>query len=242
VRVFQRIRQRLLPNVEQVFFDSRRKIVGLANDLKFRLQRSARSRVFYDRVKCIGKSSFLERLRSKRVHRPTRFTQTVAGEFTRSTDVTNSMLGIFLQECFFGSLHLNDHAGEPLSERIVNVSRHAGSLFENGRLTLLLDELLAVRRHHDVVSEGLSKFDFIRSIGPLFRMMNTDKPAKLPGDKHRYGHESLASVALQVLAEFRLDTCIPLNIVDDHRRFRKQQFLQERSLFPPGRIIRKRMI
>ena len=75
------------------------------------------------------------------------------------------MLGIFLQKCFFGSLHLNDHAGEPLSERVVNVSRHAGSLFENGSLTLLFDELLSVRRHHDVVSEGLSEFDLVCAIG-----------------------------------------------------------------------------
>src|SRR5262249_13323036 len=170
-------------------------MVGLANDLKFCLQRGACSRVFYDRAKCIGKSSFLERLRSKRVHRSARFTQTVAGQLTRSTDVTDSMLGIFLKECFLRSLHLDNHAGESLSECVVNVSRHAGSLFQNGCLTLLLYELLSVRRHHDVMSEGLSKFNFIGSIGPLFGVMNTDKPAKLAGDKHRYRHESLTSVA-----------------------------------------------
>src|SRR5262249_4806961 len=180
-------------------------MVGLANDLKFRLQRSACSRVFYDRLKCIGESSFLERLRSKRVHRSARFTQTVAGQLTRPTDVTNSMLGVFLQECFFSSLHLNNHAGEPLSEGIMNDSRHAGWLFENGCLTLLLDELLSVGSHHNVMSQRLSKFDFIGSIDALFRMMNTDKPTKLAGDEHRYRHESLALVAVQVLAEFRLE-------------------------------------
>jgi hypothetical protein len=46
----------------------------------------------------------------------------------------------------------------------MNVSRHAGSLFENGSLTLLLDKLLSVRRHHDVMSECLSEFDLIASI------------------------------------------------------------------------------
>src|SRR5262249_58867939 len=137
-------------------------------------------------------SSSLERLRSKRVHRSTSFTQTVAGQFTRSADVTNGMLGIFLQECFFGSLHLNNHAGKPLSQRVVNVSRHAGSLFENGSLTLLFDEFLSVGRHHDVVSKSLSKFDLVGSIGPLFCMLNTDKPTKLAGHKHPYSHESLA--------------------------------------------------
>jgi hypothetical protein len=96
VRVFQRIRQRFLPNVEEVFFDSWRKIVGLANDLKFRVQCSACSRVLDDCPKCIGKSSSFECLRSKRMHRSTRFTQTVTGELARSTDVTNGMLGIFL--------------------------------------------------------------------------------------------------------------------------------------------------
>jgi hypothetical protein len=68
VRVFQRIRQRFLPNVEQVFFDSLRERLGLAGYSKFRVQRSACSRVLDDRTKCIGKSSFLERLWSKRVH------------------------------------------------------------------------------------------------------------------------------------------------------------------------------
>src|SRR5262249_12129666 len=104
-------------------------IVRLANDLKFRLERSACSRVLYDRLKRIRKSSFLERLRSKSMHRSACFTQTVAGQFTRPTDVTDSMLGVFLQECFFGSLHLNNHACESLSERVMDVSGHTSSLF-----------------------------------------------------------------------------------------------------------------
>src|SRR6185369_5591731 len=189
VRMFKRIRQRFLPNVEQVFFDSWGELSRLASDSKFRAQRSACSRVLHDRLKCIGKSSFLERLRSKRVHRATRFTQTVAGQFTRSTDVTNSMLGIFLEECFFGSLHLNNHASEPLSESVVDVSCHAGSLFENGSLTLLFDELLSVRRHHDVVSQRLSKFDLVRMICAVLRMLDANKPAHFSRDKHWNSHE-----------------------------------------------------
>jgi hypothetical protein len=55
-----------------------------------------------------------------------------------------------------------------LRKRIVDISRHARSLFENGSLTLLFDELLSMHGHHDVVSESLSKFNLIGSIEPLF--------------------------------------------------------------------------
>src|SRR5262245_58851050 len=126
------------------------------------------------------------------------------------------MLFIMIQQSFFSSFHLHDHPGEPLSERVVNISRHTGSLFENGSLTLLLYDLLAMRRQHDVMGQRLSELDLIGSIGSLFQMMNTDKPAKLPGHKHRYRHESLALVAFQIFAEFRLEPCIPFNIVDDY--------------------------
>src|SRR5262249_36900449 len=140
----------------------------LASNSKFGPQRSACGGVLDDCLKCFGKSSFLERMRSKRMHRSAGFTPTLAGQFTRSPDRTNGMVASFLQTCFLADLHLYNDARETLSERVVNVSRHAGSLFENGSLTLLLDELLSVRRHHDVVSEGLSKLDLIGSIGPLF--------------------------------------------------------------------------
>src|ERR1700756_2912631 len=158
--------------MEKVFFDSWREFSRLASNSKFGPQSSARSRVLDDRLKCIGKRSLLERLRSKCVHRSTRFTQAAASEFTRSADVTNSVLLVVIQQGVFSSFHLHDHAGEPLSERVVNVLRHAGSLFENGSHTLLLDELLPMRRHHHVVSEGLSKFDLVCAVHTLLTMLN----------------------------------------------------------------------
>ena len=67
-------------------------------------------------------------------------------------DMSDCVLGVFLQKCFFSRFHLDDHSGESLCERIVNVSRHASPFFENCSFTLLLDEVLPVRRHHHVVS------------------------------------------------------------------------------------------
>src|SRR5262249_38817877 len=133
-----------------------------------RLQCSACSCVFDDRPKGVSKGGFLERLWSKRVHRSARFTQAVAGQLASSSNMTNSMLWILLKERFFGSLHLNNHAREALGERVVNVSRHSGSLFKNGSLTLLFDKLLSMRGHHDVMRQCLRKLDLIGSIGAPF--------------------------------------------------------------------------
>src|ERR1700756_5296406 len=68
VSVLQRICQRFLSNVEQIFLDGRCKFTRGSACLKFRPQRSPRSRVFYDRLKRVGKSSFLQRLRPQRVY------------------------------------------------------------------------------------------------------------------------------------------------------------------------------
>ena len=73
--------------------------------------------------------------------RSTRFAETLAREFTCSTDVLRCSFRLFIPQGFDRCVQLNDHAGKPLGERVVNVARHPRALFQNGGVPLLFGDL-----------------------------------------------------------------------------------------------------
>src|SRR2546422_10201563 len=97
----------------------------------------------------------------------------------------NSILGCF---------QLHDHTGETLGERIVNVTRHSISFFEDRSPLTLLGKFIELKREHDLVGEGLGQLDFLRPIRRTIDMANANKASDLSTHQKRHCEKSLCAV------------------------------------------------
>src|SRR6266404_4982685 len=73
-----------------------------------------------------------------------------------ATRTLHGGVGVFIEQGFFRCFHLQDHTRETLCERVVDITRQTGALFEDGSLALLLGDLLPMNSNHDVLRERLS--------------------------------------------------------------------------------------
>src|SRR6266853_1253203 len=81
-----------------------------------------------------------------------------------------------------GRFQLHNHTGKALREGVVNVPRHSISFFEDRSPLTLLGEFIELKREHDLMGEGLSQFNLLRSIRYTIDMANADKTTRLSAD------------------------------------------------------------
>src|SRR6266513_3545006 len=148
--------------------------------------------------------------------------------------------GFFVPEGFDRCVQLDNHAGEPLCEGIVNIARHARALLQQHGMPPLLSELGAVSRYHHVMRQRLGQFDLFRAICSSFNMLNTNEAADFSQHKHRDSQELLASSIHQVFPEFCTKAGVLLDVVAHHRTLRKQHLLK--TSFPCLRLLDERML
>src|SRR5437667_3863649 len=102
--------------MEQIFLNTWSEVTRFPLHAEFSAQSGACRRILDNGFQRIGERSFLECLRPKCVHGSARFTQTFPRQLTRTADVPDRVLRVLFQQCFFGRFHLNNYAGESLSE------------------------------------------------------------------------------------------------------------------------------
>ena len=149
------------------------------------MQRSPRRRILDVCFERIREGGLLECLQTKRMNRPTRFAQTFPRQVACAPDMLCCPFGLFIPQRLHRRVQLDDHAGESLRERVVNVTGHARSFFEDGGLALLLTNLLPMRRNHDVMSKCLGEFYLLRTTRSAIQVLNADESAHFSGYKHR---------------------------------------------------------
>src|SRR4029077_20430616 len=131
-----------------------------------------------------------------------------------------------------GCFQLHNHAGKTLRERVMNVTRHSVSFFENRSPPALLGKLIESKRQHDLVGEGLGQLDLLRSIRRTIDMANANKASDLSTHHQRHGEKPLCAVSFQMLTPIAGNTRISLDVIATHRTGREKQLLNYCVLFP----------
>src|SRR4029077_18243043 len=173
--MLKRVTQGFLPDAEQGFFNLRRENPWLTFQGEACSEGSACGCVFEHGLKGFCKPALIQRLWTQCMHRATRLAETFAGNLASATHTLHGGVGVFIEQGFFRCFHLQDHTGETLCERVVDITRQTGALFEDGSLALLLGDLLPMNSHYDVLCERLSQLYFVRPIGARFRVMDADE-------------------------------------------------------------------
>ena len=79
-------------------------------------------------------------LRAERPHGTPRLAQALTGQFAGAREVLAGFGGQPLGHRLLDRFQLQNHAGEPLRQRVVDVARHAIALGHHGRLAALRGE------------------------------------------------------------------------------------------------------
>src|SRR5207249_7531278 len=96
-------------------------------------------------------------------------------------------------DCVLRRFQLHDYAGEPLSQRIVNVARHPVALSQDGSLATLLGKFMELNCQHRLVGQCLRQFDLLRPIRWAFTVTNADEPFHAAAYQRGYSQELLRS-------------------------------------------------
>src|SRR6266404_6777508 len=120
------------------------------------------------------------------MHRSSRFTQTLAGQFARSIEMVRSPHLFPLRNSSLGSFQLGDNASETLCERIMNVTSHAIALGQQIRLPILRGETSQLQCKHCLMSESSRQFDLLAQESPLLAEADNNQPRDTSGDQHRH--------------------------------------------------------
>src|SRR5258706_2386009 len=92
------------------------------------------------------------------------------------------ILGRGLLNCF----QLNDHAGESLCERVVNVASHPIALGHHGRLTTLGGKTGQLDCQSCLMGESTGQLDLLLSETTLQSESDADESRNTSGDEHRH--------------------------------------------------------
>src|SRR2546423_9622001 len=141
-----------------------------------------------------------------------------------------------------GCFQLHNHTSETLRERVVDITRHSISLFEDCSMLSLLGKLVQLNGKHDLMGEGLGQFNVLRPISCSIGMSDSDKTSDLSTYQKRDREKSFCAFSLQILAPFAINPRISLNVFANHRGRRKKQLLNGRILLPKQPILRKWMV
>src|SRR5439155_10523357 len=132
--------------------------------------------------------------------------------------------------------------GKTLCERVVNVTRHSISFFENRSPLTLLGELVELKREHDLVGERLGQFDLLRPIRRTIDMANANKAFDLSTHQKRHCQKPLCPVSFQMLTPIPAHAGISLDVIANHRTCREKQFLNYCVLFPEYGVLNEWML
>src|SRR5205807_9824853 len=127
-----------LTDVEKVFLHQRWKLAHFAAELKRSVKIRACRGVLDRSLESIPERRFFQGLGPERADRAARFTQTSARQFTSTLQMTGRIFLVALRGCILSRLQLDNHTGETLSQRIVDVSRHPIAFIEDRREPALL--------------------------------------------------------------------------------------------------------
>src|SRR5438093_9104527 len=104
-------------------------------------------------------------------------------------------------DCIVSRFQLNNHASEPLRERIMNIASHPISFFQNGCLPASLGKFIELNCQHRLVSERLRQFNLFRPIRWPVAVANPDESFNSPAHKGWNPQELLSSPRQQILAK-----------------------------------------
>src|SRR2546422_6246933 len=91
------------------------------------------------------------------------------------------ILGYGLLDCF----QLDDHAGESLRKRVVNIASHPITLGYHGRLTTLGGKTGQLDCQGRLMGESTAQFDLLLSEATLLSETDADESRNTSGDEHR---------------------------------------------------------
>src|SRR6266446_5613484 len=87
-----------------------------------------------------------------------------------------------------------------VSKRVVNVSRHSITLFQDSCPLALLGRFIELNSERRLMSERLGKFDFFRAIRRSSSVTDANKSFHLPADQGWDRQELLGSYRSEILA------------------------------------------
>src|SRR5581483_448851 len=106
-----------------------------------------------------------------------------------------------------------DDSGKALGQGVVNVARHAGSLFQNGGLPPLLGELVELNGQHRLMSQSLRQLDFFRSVRRPRAVANSDETFHSSSHERRNAQIFLCSTRSQIVPKRVGDIRLALEII-----------------------------
>src|SRR6266516_4337668 len=158
---------------------------------------------FVDQIfQCFAQRFLLQRLRAKRLHRAARLTQTLAGEVPGSIKMAGGFHCLILGRGLLNCFQLNDHAGESLRERVVNVASHPIALGHHGRLTTLSGKTGQLHCQRRLMGESTGQFDLLLAETTVHSKPDADKSSDTSGDEHWHKQNSVDAH----LPQMRLET------------------------------------
>src|SRR5580693_858899 len=134
--------------------------------------------------------------------------------------------------CILDCFQLNDHAGEPLRERVMDVPRHAISFFEDRSAAPLLSKLIELKRQHDLMGQCLGQFYLLRPIRCTIDMANANKASNLSTYQQWHCEKPLCAVSFQMLRPIAVNARISIDIIANDWTCCEKQFLNYGVLFP----------
>src|SRR3954462_1040324 len=114
------------------------------------------------------------------MHGTPRFVQTFASQLTCPADVVCGRFGLFISKGVNRCVQLDNHAGETLCKRVMNIARHPCTLLQYHGMAPLLAQFGLVSCNHHMESQCLGQFDLFTTICSSFHMLNTNKAAHVP--------------------------------------------------------------
>src|SRR2546430_15469275 len=109
--------------------------------------------------------------------------RSLAGEVACLIQVVGDYCRSALGHSFPGSFQLNDHAGESLRERVVNIASHPITLGHHGRLATLGGKKGQLDCQSRLLGESTGQFDLLLSETTLQSETDADESGNTSGDE-----------------------------------------------------------
>ena len=114
-----------------------------------------------------------------------------------------------------GGLELEKDASKVLGERIMDIARHAISLFGDGRLAGLLGQQGQLQSERGLLSQALGQFQFHKVKLTEFREADDDRTNRLFAQDQRDAEEPLDPLLLQISAAGGIERGTAFDLVPD---------------------------
>src|SRR6266850_693926 len=184
--VSEDIGQYLLPDAKKIGFPFRRQFPSFALQGEFRVHGRAPGHFLDQIFQRLAQRFLLQRLWAERLHRAPCFAQALAGEFSSSIQMAGGFHRLIPGHGLLNCFQLNDHAGESLRERVMNVASHSITLGHHRRLTTLGGKTGQLDGQSCLMGESTGQLDLLLSETTLLSETDADESRNTSGDEHRH--------------------------------------------------------